>query len=187
MASRYKLWYETVVRSELLAKMQYKNVHQIPRVLKVSLSASTNITSGGLNHPVAGAFALELISGQAPTLTRVRTSNSRYKVRKGFLEGAKVILQGEQMYDFMDRLVTQVMPRITEFNGLKDSFDGHGNFALGIRDWGYFPEIEAQQTALSNFQMSSARGIGVLIHTSAESDAEAKLLLSAMRFPFRNS
>lgn len=232
MASRYKLWYETVVRQDLLAKMQYSNVHQVPKVKKITLSAATNVTSGGLNHPVAAAFALELISGQRPQLTRVRVSNARYKVRAGFLEGAKVVLQGEQMYDFMDRLVTHVMPRITEFNGLKNrsgngpigssflpirecglnhefslrSFDGRGNFAIGIRDWGYFPEIDAQHSTLSSFQVScalqffarsslishdifsvqlkSARGLGILINTTASTDLEAKLLLSALRFPF---
>ncbi|KAL3915937.1 MAG: hypothetical protein SGPRY_007029 [Prymnesium sp.] len=188
MASRYKLWYETVVKPEMISKMQYKNVHQVPKLRKVTLSAATNVLSSGLNHPVAGAFALELISGQRAELTRIRVSNSRYKVRAGFLEGAKVSLQGEPMYDFVDRLVTQVLPRITEFDGLNPrSFDGRGNFSLGIRDWGYFPEIEAQHALLAPFQLNSARGIGITVDTTATTDTEAKLFLSALRFPFASS
>lgn len=184
MASRYKLWYETVVKPEMISKMQYKNVHQVPKLRKVTLSAATNVLSSGLNHPVAGAFALELISGQRAELTRIRVSNARYKVRAGFLEGAKVSLQGEPMYDFVDRLVTQVLPRITEFDGLNPrrcvvtlgssnhlgsilhvlSFDGRGNFSLGIRDWGYFPEIEAQHALLAPFQVALVYVESVLQH-----------------------
>ena len=117
---RYKLFYETVVRADLLSKMQYKNVHQIPKVSSISIGGATRAVLGkGLDQPVASAFFLELISGQAPALTRIRRGNARYKVREGFLEGAKAQLHGEQMYHFMDRLVTQVLPRVTDFNGLK--------------------------------------------------------------------
>jgi len=185
MASRYKLWYRNVVVPDLIAKMQYKNVHQVPEVKKITLSAATNVTTGGLNHPVAAAFALELISGMRPNLTRVKRSNARYKVRAGFLEGAMVKLEGDPMYDFMDRLITFVLPRITDFNGLSNkSFDGLGDYSIGIKDWGYFPEIDAQHSTFDAFQMSSARGIGISIHTNAKTDMEAKLLLSGMRFPF---
>ena len=209
MAARYKLWYNQVARPDLLTKLQLKNVHQVPRIEQISVSASTNVTTSQLNHPVPAAFALELITGRTAQLTRVRKGNARYKVRQGFLEGAKVNLRGEDMWNFLDRLVTQVMPRIPDFNGLSSKgcappriwhrlrgfgctgwrfghpptsttprhhrspppphtrpsppsvaaqvslfpyhrFDGNGNYALGIRDWGLFLELDSQHSNLSN-------------------------------------
>ena len=186
MASRYRLFYENVVRADMLLKMQYKNVHQIPKVTQVAVGGATHVALGkGLDHPVASAFFLELISGQQSKLTRIRRGNARYKARQGFLEGAKVTLHGNQMYNFMDRLVTLVLPRITDFAGLRHSaFDGKGNYAIGIRDINTFLEVEAQHGNMLNFQLNSARGCGVYIQTSAKTDAEAKVLLSALRFPF---
>lgn len=186
MASRYKLFYEQVVRQDLLGKMAYKNVHQIPKVTQIAVSGATRAQLGkGLDHPVASAFFLELITGQQAKFTRIKVGNARYKAREGFLEGSKVTLHGNQMYNFMDRLITIVLPRITDFSGLKhSSFDGHGNYALGIKDVSTFLEVEAQHGNMLNFQLNSARGIGIYVSTSAETDEEAKLLLSALRFPF---
>jgi len=186
MSSRYKLFYQQVVRQDLLAKMAYKNVHQIPKVTQISVSGATKAQLGkGLDHPVASAFFLELITGQQAQFTRIRKGNARYKAREGFLEGSKVTLHGNQMYDFMDRLLTIVLPRITDFSGLKHtSFDGHGNYALGIKDVSTFLEVEAQHGNMLNFQLNSARGVGIYVQTSAATDEEAKVLLSALRFPF---
>lgn len=186
MASRYKLFYEQVVRQDLLSKMQYKNVHQIPKVTHIAVSGATRVQLGkGLDHPVASSFFVELITGQQGKFTRVKRGNARYKAREGFLEGARVTLHGNNMYNFMDRLITMVLPRITDFGGLKhSSFDGKGNYALGIKDVNTFLEIEAQHGNMLNFQLNSARGIGIYVNTSAETDEEAKLLLSALRFPF---
>ena len=186
MASRYKLFYEQVVRQDLLSKMQYKNVHQIPKVTQIAVSGATRVQLGkGLDHPVASSFFVELITGQQGKFTRVKRGNARYKAREGFLEGARVTLHGNNMYNFMDRLITMVLPRITDFGGLKhSSFDGKGNYALGIKDVNTFLEIEAQHGNMLNFQLNSARGIGIYVNTSAETDEEAKLLLSALRFPF---
>ena len=183
---RYKSIYETVVRADLLSKMQYKNVHMIPKVTQVSVSGATHAALGkGLDHPVASAFFLELITGQQAKLTRIRRGNARYKVREGFLEGSKVNMHGTQMYNFMDRLVTMVLPRVTDFGGLKHaSFDGRGNYNIGIRDVNVFLEIEAQHGNMLNFPLDSARGVGIYIQTSAKTDEEAKVLLSALRFPF---
>ena len=151
--SRYRKFYETVVRPDLLAKAGYKNVHQIPKVQQVSVSGATHVNRGkGLDNPVGAAFMLELITGQQAKLTRIRVPNAMYRVREGFLEGAKVTLHGDQMYNFLDRLVTMVLPRVTEFGGLKhSSFDGRGNYALGITDMNYFLEIEAQHANMMNF------------------------------------
>mmetsp|Transcript_16504 Transcript_16504/g.42347 ORF Transcript_16504/g.42347 Transcript_16504/m.42347 type:complete len:209 (-) Transcript_16504:411-1037(-) len=186
MAARYKLFYEQVVRQDLLHKFQYKNVHQIPKLTQISVSGATRAQLGkGLDHPVASAFFLELITGQKAQFTRIRRGNARYKAREGFLEGSKVTLHGNQMYNFLDRLITITLPRITDFSGLKhSSFDGQGNYALGIKDVSTFLEIEAQHGNMLNFQLNSARGIGIYLGTSAQTDEEAKVLLSALRVPF---
>lgn len=186
MASRYKLFYEQVVRADMMAKMQYKNVHLIPKVSSISVSGATSAAMGkGLDHPVASAFFLELITGQMAKLTRIKHGNARYKVREGFLEGSKVTLHGDQMYNFMDRLITMVLPRITDFQGLgSSSFDGHGNLGIGIPDINVFLEVEAQHPNMLNFNLDSSRGCGIHINTTADNDAEAKVLLSALRFPF---
>ena len=184
--SRYRQFYEKVVRADMLSKFAYKNVHQIPKVTQISVSGATHVQLGKqLDNPIASAFFLELITGQQAKFTRIRRGNARYKVREGFLEGSKVTLHGEQMYNFMDRLVTMVLPRQTDFNGLAhDSFDGRGNYALGIKDINLFLEVEAQHGNMLNFKLDSARGCGIYIKTTAETDAEAKVLLSALRFPF---
>lgn len=186
MSSRYRLFYDTVVRQDLLSKMAYKNVHEIPKVTQIAISGATRAQLGkGLDTPVASAFFLELITGQQAKFTRIKRGNARYKAREGFLEGSKVTLHGNQMYDFMDRLITIVLPRTTDFGGLKtSSFDGKGNYALGIKDVNTFLEVEAQHGNMLNFQLNSARGIGIYVSTSCATDEEAKVLLSALRFPF---
>ena len=184
--SRYKTFYETVVRVDLLSKLQCTNIHQIPKVTQITVSGATHGPLGkGLDHPISSAFLLELITGQQSKLTRIRRGNARYKVREGFLEGSKVTLHGRQMWNFMDRLVTMVLPRQTDFAGLQhDSFDGRGNYSIGIRDINAFLEVEAQHGNVLNFALDSGRGCGIYIHTSAQTDAEARVLLSALRFPF---
>ena len=152
--SRYRQFYETVVRPELLYKVGYKNVHQIPKLRQVTVSGANRPTTGkGLDHPVASAFMLELITGQQAKFTRIRRPKAQYRVREGWLEGAKCTLHGDQMYNFLDRLATMVLPRVTEFSGLGNgSFDGRGNYAIGITDMNYFPEIEAQHANMLNFE-----------------------------------
>jgi large subunit ribosomal protein L5 len=186
MPPRYKQFYEQVVRADLLSKMQYKNFHQIPTVKQISVSGATRAALGkGLDQAVASAFMLELITGQQAKLTRIRRGNARYKSREGFLEGSKITLHGDQMWNFMDRFVTMVLPRITDFGGLKhSSFDGRGNYNIGIRDIHVFLEVEAQHGNMLNFNLNSARGCGIYIETSAKTDDEAQLLLSGLRFPF---
>mmetsp|Transcript_43054 Transcript_43054/g.71572 ORF Transcript_43054/g.71572 Transcript_43054/m.71572 type:complete len:194 (+) Transcript_43054:63-644(+) len=184
MTSRYRLFYDTVVRSDLLSKLQCKNVHQIPAVSEVNLSIATRIRPSGPNNPIPAALILELLTGQQAKLTRVKRSNAMYKVRAGVLEGAKVSLHGDQMYNFMDRLVTTVLPRITDFEGLRrNSFDGRGNFTMGIKDWSFFLEVESQHENLQTFGLQDAPGLGINVVTTARTDDEARLLLSALRFP----
>ena len=239
---RLKEWYNVVVRPDLMAKMQYTNTHAVPKLNGVSVQVTTKQAATGLDNAVPAAFILELVTGQTAALTRVKNANSMYKVRPGHLEGAKVTLHGDQMYHFLDRMVTQVrlaassgvqqaqlrgcarppalpprcaqvLPRITDFNGLNSaSFDGKGNYALPIKDWSYFLEVrgrppnrrslrwresqklcavaaqvEAQHSNLQHLNLQKSPGLGVQIHTTAKTDDEAKLLLTAMRFPFRPS
>uniref|UniRef100_A0A7S0EW80 Large ribosomal subunit protein uL5 C-terminal domain-containing protein n=1 Tax=Phaeocystis antarctica TaxID=33657 RepID=A0A7S0EW80_9EUKA len=185
---RLKEWYNVVVRPDLMAKMQYTNTHAIPKLSGVSVQVTTKQAATGLDNAVPAAFILELVTGQTAALTRVKNANSMYKVRPGHLEGAKVTLHGDQMYHFLDRMVTQVLPRITDFNGLNPkSFDGKGNYALPIKDWSFFLEVEAQHSNLQHLNLQKSPGLGVQIHTTAKTDDEAKLLLTAMRFPFRPS
>ncbi len=184
--SRYRLFYESVIKPELLAKMQYKNVHMVPKMQHITVSMSTRMKPTGLDSPIPSAFLLELLTGQQAVFTRTKDDHAKYKVRKGVLEGAKVVLRGESMYHFMDRLVTQVLPRVVDFNGLSpDSFDGRGNFALGIKDLSVFHEIESQAANLDRFGIHTSRGVGILMNTTAKTDAEARLLLAGFRFPFR--
>eukprot|EP00962_Isochrysis_galbana_P023262 scaffold7006_cov108-Isochrysis_galbana.AAC.3 len=186
MASRYRMFYDTVVRPDMLAKMQYKNVHMVPKLDKVTVSIATHMKPTGLDNPIAAAFALELITGQQAQLTRVKKANAKYKVRTGMLEGAKVVLHGDNMYHFLDRLVTTVLPRITDFEGLdRRSFDAHGGYALGIRDWSSFIEVESQHENLQPFGVQQSPGLGVQILTTATTEPEAHMLLSALRFPFK--
>ena len=110
MASRYKLFYEQVVKADLLSKMQYKNVHMIPTMKKISLHGGTHVTmGGGLDTPVSSAFLTELITGQQSKFTRTKRGMAQYKMREGMLEGSKVHLHGDQMWNFMDRLITMVV------------------------------------------------------------------------------
>ena len=186
MTSRYAQFYRTVVRPDLAHKLGYSNVHQVPKVDQITVSIATKLESSGLNNPVPAAFVLELITGQQAKFTRIRRSNARYKVRQGMLEGAKVGLHGDSMYEFMDKLVTQVLPRVTDFDGLDPKkFDGQGNYAVGIKDWFAFLEVDAQDLELRRLGVASAPGLGVLVRTTAKTDDEARVLLSALRFPFR--
>jgi len=172
----------------MLAKMQYKNVHMVPKIEKITVSIATRMQPTGLDNPVAAAFALELLTGQQAKFTRTKRSMAQYKSREGQLEGAKVALHGENMWHFMDRLVTTVLPRITDFEGLdRRSFGSAGSYTIGIRDWSNFIEFEAQNENLHSFGLGSTPGVGVQIVTSAKTEKEAHMLLSALRFPFKKT
>ena len=181
---RLKEWYNIVVRPDLMAKMQYTNTHAVPKLSALSVQVTTKQASSGLDNAVPAAFILELVTGQTAALTRVKRANAMYKVRPGHLEGAKVTLHGEQMYHFLDRVVTQVrlgpsqgatagpppapalpprcaqvLPRITDFNGLNPkSFDGNGNYALAIKDFSYFLEVRGDPRAIGGASGGASLG-----------------------------
>ena len=170
-------------RDEIMEKLrnefEYANVMQIPRLLKVTLNM-------GLGEAVQNAATLENgvaeltnIAGQKPVITRARKSIANFKLREGMPIGAMVTLRGARMWDFMDRLVNVALPRVRDFRGLSPkSFDGRGNFSLGIREQLIFPEIDIDK-------VERARGIGVVLNTSANTDEEGRALLRELGVPFR--
>jgi large subunit ribosomal protein L5 len=176
---RLKSHYEKVVRDEMSKQFGYKNPMQIPRVEKVVLNMGVGEAVNDRKKVDAAAKDLAMISGQRPVITRARKSIATYKLRDGMPIGAKVTLRGDRMYEFLDRLVTIALPRVKDFRGLNPkSFDGRGNFALGLREHIVFPEINYDD-------VEEIWGTDVIVCTSAQSDEEARVLLRGFNFPFR--
>jgi len=176
---RMKLHYENVVRADLARQFTYANKMQIPRVDKIVLNMGVGEAVNDRKKAESAAKDLALIAGQRAVITRSRKSIATYKLRDGMPIGCKVTLRGDRMYEFMDRLVTIALPRVKDFRGLNPkSFDGRGNFALGLREHIVFPEIDYDSVA-------EIWGMDVVVCTTAGSDEEARALLRAFNFPFR--
>lgn len=171
--------YRKEVTPKMMEQFQYKNAMQVPRLEKIVL----NIGVGeAVENPRAldGAVNdLTMISGQKPIITKAKKSIAGFKLREGMPIGCKVTLRGERMYDFLDRLINIVLPRVRDFRGVSSqAFDGRGNFSLGIKEQTIFPEIEYDQ-------IDKIRGLEVVIVTTALTDEEARELLRNMGMPFR--
>ncbi len=174
-------FYREEVAEKLRKEFEYANVMQIPRLLKVTLNM-------GLGEAVQNAATLEngvaeltSVAGQKPVVTRARKSIANFKLREGMPIGAMVTLRGARMWDFVDRLVNVTLPRVRDFRGLSPkSFDGRGNYSLGIREQIIFPEIDIDK-------VEKSRGIGVVMNTSANTDEEGRALLRALGVPFRTT
>jgi large subunit ribosomal protein L5 len=176
---RLKSHYEKVVRDEMAKQFGYKNRMQIPRVEKIVLNMGIGEAVNDRKKVDAAAKDLAMIAGQRPVVTRARKSIATYKLRDGMPIGTKVTLRGDRMYEFMDRLVTIALPRVKDFRGLNPrSFDGRGNFSLGLREHIVFPEINYDD-------VDEIWGMDVIVCTSAHSDEEARALLRGFNFPFR--
>jgi large subunit ribosomal protein L5 len=176
---RLKSHYEKVVREEMAKRFGYKNAMQIPRVEKVVLNMGIGEAVNDRKKVDSAAKDLAMIAGQRPVVTRARKSIATYKLRDGMPIGAKVTLRGDRMYEFLDRLVTIALPRVKDFRGLNPkSFDGRGNFALGLREHIVFPEINYDD-------VDEIWGMDVIVCTSASTDEEARALLGGFNFPFR--
>jgi len=179
MASRLREIYLTEIIPQLKARLDYNNVMQLPKLEKIVLSI-------GLGEAIQNPKALEAaerdlttISGQHPVTTRAKKSVASFKVRTGMPIGMMVTLRGKRMYDFFDRLVNVALPRFRDFRGVSmDSFDGQGNYSLGIREQIVFPEIDYAK-------IDKVRGLQVTIVTTAKNDDEARSLLGLMGMPFR--
>jgi large subunit ribosomal protein L5 len=176
---RLKRYYEEVVRPKLVAEFGYTNPMQVPRLEKVVLNMGVGEATSDSKKPTVAAGDLALIAGQKPVITRSRKSIATFKVRENMPLGAKVTLRKQRMFEFVDRLVTIALPRVRDFRGLNPkSFDGAGNYALGIKEHLVFPEINYDKA-------EQVWGMDVVICTTATSDDEARALLKHLNFPFR--
>lgn len=175
---RLKTFYNDSVRKEMQEKFSYKNSMQMPRVDKIVINMGVGESTADSKKAQVAADDLTLIAGQKAMVTRAKKSIAGFKVREEMPLGAKVTLRGNQMYEFMDRLVTIALPRVRDFRGLNPkSFDGRGNFAMGVKEHIVFPEINYDK-------VDQIWGMDVIVCTTADTDDEARELLRAFNFPF---
>jgi large subunit ribosomal protein L5 len=178
MKTRFQEQYETVIKPALMKEFKYTNVMQVPRLEKIVLNMG--IGAGVLDQKKVQAAAAELtlIAGQKAVVTKAKLSIATFKLREGMPVGCKVTLRRRHMYEFLDRLITIALPRVRDFRGVSaKSFDGHGNFALGLKEQIVFPEIDYDQ-------VGEIHGLDVAICTTARSDDEARALLKGFQMPF---
>ncbi len=172
--------YKNEIRPELMKRFGYKNIMQVPRIEKIVVNMGVG---EGAHNPKALEAAMQdlaLITGQKPMVTRARKSIAGFKLRQGMTIGCKVTLRRARMYEFLDRLINLALPRIRDFKGVNPrSFDGHGNYTLGVREQIIFPEIDYDK-------IDKIRGMDITICTTAETDEEARELLRLFGMPFRS-
>jgi large subunit ribosomal protein L5 len=177
---RMKARYTKEIRAKLKEEFQYTNDMQIPRLEKIVINMGVGEATQDSKKLTSAVEALSAIAGQKPVMTKARKSIAAFKLREGMSIGAKVTLRKDQMYEFLDRLVTIALPRVKDFRGLNGkSFDGRGNYAMGIKEHIVFPEINYDQ-------IDQIWGMDIVVCTTARTDAEAKALLKEFDFPFRN-
>jgi len=177
---RLQIHYRDTVVKQLMEQFGYKHAMQVPRIEKVVLNMGVGEAVADKKVMDNAVSDLAKISGQRPLVTKARKSIAVFKIRAGYPVGCKVTLRGRRMYEFLDRLVNIAMPRIRDFRGVSGrAFDGSGNYNIGVKEQIIFPEIEYDK-------IDAIRGMNITITTNARNDAEAKALLSAFRFPFRN-
>jgi len=178
--ARLKEHYEETVRPSLSEEFSYKNSMEVPRLDKIVINMGVGEGVGD-NKAVSSAVQdLTAISGQKPVVTKAKKSVAAYKLREGMTIGCKVTLRRDRMYEFLDRLVNIALPRVRDFRGLSEkSFDGGGNYSMGIKEQIVFPEIDYDN-------VDRVRGMDIIIVTTAKTDQEAKALLRGFNFPFVN-
>jgi len=176
---RLKVQYQEQVRDQLQKQFEYKNVNQIPKIEKIVVNMGVGEAATD-SKAIDGAVAdLRTITGQQPIVTRARKSIATFKLRQGMPIGAKVTLRGDRMWEFLDRLIAVAIPRIRDFRGISaKSFDGRGNFSMGVSEQLIFPEIDYDK-------VDHTRGMDITIVTTASTNEEGKALLDAFHFPFK--
>ncbi|MDD2991405.1 MAG: 50S ribosomal protein L5 [Zoogloea sp.] len=178
--ARLQEFYKETVSPELLQKFGYKSVMEVPRITKITLNMGVGEAVGDKKVLDYAVGDLQKIAGQKPVTTKAKKSIAGFKIRDGYPIGCMVTLRGPRMYEFLDRLVTIAMPRIRDFRGIAGKgFDGRGNYNLGVKEQIIFPEIEYDK-------IDALRGMNISITTTAKSDDEARALLAAFKFPFKN-
>jgi large subunit ribosomal protein L5 len=176
---RLKKEYVERIRAAMQEKFSYANEMQIPRLDKIVINMGVGEATGDSKKPTVAAADLAAIAGQKPVITRARNSIAGFKLREGMPIGAKVTLRGVRMYEFLDRLINIALPRVRDFRGLNPkSFDGRGNFAMGIKEHIVFPEINYDK-------VDQMWGMDIIVCTTATNDDEARALLKEFNFPFR--
>jgi large subunit ribosomal protein L5 len=180
MTTRLQDHYTNKVVAELTEKFGYKSVMEVPRITKITLNM-------GLGEAIADKKVIEhavgdltKLAGQKPVVTKARKAIAGFKIRQGYPLGAMVTLRGQRMFEFLDRFITVALPRVRDFRGVSGkAFDGRGNYNIGVKEQIIFPEIEYDK-------IDALRGLNISITTTAKTDDEAKALLAAFKFPFRN-
>jgi large subunit ribosomal protein L5 len=180
MTTRLQDHYANKVVGELTEKFGYKSVMEVPRITKITLNM-------GLGEAIADKKVIEhavgdltKLAGQKPVVTKARKAIAGFKIRQGYPLGAMVTLRGQRMFEFLDRFITVALPRVRDFRGVSGkAFDGRGNYNIGVKEQIIFPEIEYDK-------IDALRGLNISITTTAKTDDEAKALLAAFKFPFRN-
>ncbi len=180
MAPRLKEKYQKEVAPALMEQIGYANVNQIPRLEKIVVNMGVGAAVQDIKQLDAAVEDLRIITGQQPAITRAKKSIAGFKIRQGMPIGAKVTLRGDRMWEFFDRLVAAAIPRIRDFRGLPaNSFDGRGNYSMGVTEQLIFPEIDYDK-------IDRTRGMDITFVTTAKTDEEAKALLDGFGFPFKH-
>ena len=178
--ARLQEFYKEKVVADLMAQFSYQSTMEVPRITKITLNMGLSEAVADkkiIDHAVGD---LTKISSQKPVVTKARKSIAGFKIREGYPIGCMVTLRGARMYEFLDRLITIALPRVRDFRGISGrSFDGRGNYNLGVKEQIIFPEIEYDK-------IDAIRGLNISITTTAKTDEESKALLAAFKFPFRN-
>ncbi len=175
---RLKRDYDERIAAAMTEKFGYKNRMEVPRLDKIVINMGVGEATQDKKKVDVAAAEMELIAGQKPVVTKARTSIAQFKLREGMPIGCKVTLRRERMYEFLDRLITIALPRVRDFRGLNDkSFDGRGNYAMGLKEQIIFPEI-------SYDRIDKVRGMDIIVTTTAKTDEEARELLRLFNFPF---
>jgi len=178
--ARLQTQYREKIVPELMGKFGYKSVMQVPRITKITLNMGVGEAVNDKKNIDMAVGDLTKIAGQKPVVTKARKAIANFKIREGLAIGTMVTLRGERMYEFLDRLITVALPRVRDFRGVSGrAFDGRGNYNIGLKEQIIFPEIEYDK-------IDKLRGMNISITTTAKTDDEAKALLAAFRFPFRN-
>jgi len=180
MSTRLQEHYKNTVVANLMKQFGYKSVMEVPRITKITLNMGLGEAVNDkkvIEHAVGD---LTKVAGQKPVVTKARKAIAGFKIRQGYPIGTMVTLRGTRMYEFLDRFITVSLPRVRDFRGMSGkAFDGRGNYNIGVKEQIIFPEIEYDK-------IDALRGLNISITTTAKSDEEAKALLAAFKFPFRN-
>ncbi len=181
MSQRLKTLYLETIVPKLTEQFGYRNIHQVPKLEKIVLNRGLGEASQNTKALESSLSELAMIAGQRPVVTRARKAIAGFKIREGMPVGVMVTLRAERMYAFLDRLISLALPRIRDFRGVSPkSFDGRGNYSIGVREQLIFPEIDYDS-------VDQIRGLDIAIVTTASTDEEARALLKEMGMPFRNN